>query len=235
MRWRERTGATRRPTPTSLRSVLATAPPSLLVELVEAFWKRRGFELSRKAKGEHQFVFVNSTDGEPIHLVLVDSTAAATPKHVGRLASMAESFGSGDATVVTGRDYGNAVYAAADDFDVECLADGQLVTFVKRAGLERMVYQHATNAQSNAVADGGATPKRTYELRPPADHPLAVRAGLVGGGGVLTLLAMWGGAATVTAELQTCTSGCTLLWGASFLPLLAMLVGSFAVAVGVFD
>jgi hypothetical protein len=227
--------ATRPAGGTSLRQALASAPPSLLAALVEQFWEDRGHRTRRSTRSGRQFVLVSSTDGEAVHVVWVDAGATATPKHVHRLARMAASFGTEDATLITGRDYGDAIYAAADEHGVECLANGQLVTFVKRAGLGGVVRRHVESAQANAVADGGAAERTTVELQPPADHPLAVRAGLVVGGAVLTLLATWGGATTVTAQLQACTGDCTLLWGASFLPLIAMLVGSFALVVGLFD
>jgi hypothetical protein len=231
-------GGARRPSDgPSLRQALAAAPPSLLAALVEQFWEDHGHGTRRTTRNGREFVLVRDADGEPAHFVWIDPGATATPEHVQRLTRMASSFGSEDATLITGRDYGDDVYAAADEHGVECLADGQLVTFVNRAGLRGLVKRHVDDSQTNAVADGGATAgtDRTVELRPPADHPRTVRAGLVVGGALLTLLAVWGGAATVTARLQACTSDCTLLWGASFLPLLAMLVGSFAVAVGIFD
>jgi hypothetical protein len=225
----------RRPSSGSLRAVLASAPPSLLLALVEQFWDERGHRTTRSTRNGREFVLVRDPDGEPVHLVWVDPAATATPEHVQRLTRMAASFGSDEATIVTGRDYGDEVYAAADEYGVECLADGQLVTFVDRTGLADVVRHHVDDSRTNAVADGGAAGRKRGELQPPADHPLAVRAGLVGGGAVLALLAVWGGAATVTARLQACTADCTLLWGASFLPLAAMLLGSFAVAVGLFD
>lgn len=229
-------GRAKRPSSgTSLRRALATAPPSLLAALVEQFWEDHGHRTTRSTRSGRQFVLVRDADGDPVHFVWVDPGATATPKHVQRLTRMAASFGADESTLITGRDYGDAVYAAADEYGVECLANGQLVTFVKRTGLGGVVRRHVESAQANAVADGGATEHESVELQPPADHPLVVRAGLVVGGAVLTMLAMWGGATTVTARLQACTADCTLLWGASFLPLLAMLVGSFALAVGVFD
>jgi hypothetical protein len=219
----------------SLRKALATAPPSLLAALVERFWEDRDHRTKRTSRNGRQFVLVRDPDGEPAHVVWIDAAATATPKHVQQLARMARSFGSESATLVTGRDYDDDVYLAADEHGIECLADGQLVTFVNRTGLRELVRQRVDSTRTNAVADGGATTTTDFELQPPADHPRVVRAGLVGGGVVLTLLAMWGGAATVTARLQACTADCTLLWGASFLPLVAMLVGSFAVAIGIFD
>jgi hypothetical protein len=218
-----------------LRRVLGRADAGLLATVVEQFWTERGYETTRSERGGRRFVLVRDADGDPVHVVWVDPTASASPEDVARLARMASSFGDSDATLTTGRDYDAAVYVAAEEHDVECLADEQLVTLVSRAGLRDVVRSHASGgSRANAVADGGATASRT-ELEPPADHPLAVRAGLVGGGAVLSLLAVWGGAATVTAELQSCTGGCTLLWGASFVPLVAMLLGGFAVAVGLFD
>ena len=221
----------------SLRRALASAPPSLLAALVEQFWEDRSHRTRRTTRSGREFVLVRDADGEPVHIVWIDPGATATPEHVRRLTRMAASFGSEDATLITGRDYDDDVYAAADEYGVECLANGQLVTFVNRTGLRGLVKQHVDASQTNAVADGGAAAgtETAVELRPPADHPRAVRAGLIVGGAVLTLLAVWGGAATVTARLQACTGDCTLLWGASFLPLFAMIVGSFAVAIGLFD
>lgn len=217
-----------------LRRVLATADTSLLAAVVERFWEDRGYRTARTRRGAHQFLLVRDPSGEPAHVVWLDPSAAATPKHVARLGRMAASFGDAEATVTTGRDYGNAVYVAAEEHGVECLADEQLVTLVIRAGLQQVVREQAASRR-NAVADGGATQDSTFELQPPADHPLAVRAGLVVAGAVLSLAAVWVGAAEVTGRLQACTTGCSPLWVASFLPLLVMLLGSFAVVVGVFD
>ncbi|WP_136590353.1 hypothetical protein [Salinigranum halophilum] len=221
----------------SLRQLLSTADTTLLAAVVERFWEDRGYRTTRTTRGSHRFVLVRDPAGEPVHVVWLDPTAEATPAHVARLDSMAASFGDAEATLATGRDYDEAVYTAADEHGIECLADEQLVTLVTRAELREVVQAHVASMQQNAVADGGATgaSASAFELEPPADHPLAVRAGLVLGGTVLSLMAVWGGAAEITARLQACTGGCTLLWGASFLPLLVMLAGSFAVAVGVFD
>lgn len=218
-----------------LRRVLSAAGPSLLAAVVERFWQDRGHHTERAVRSGHRFLLVRDTAGHPVHLVWLDPAANATPKHVVRLARMADRFGGAEATLTSGRDYEDAVYAAADEYGVECLAAEQLVTFVTRAGLDEVVHSHATTASTSAVADGGATARAPVELTPPADHPVALRAGLVGGGAALTLLAVWGGAAEVTARLQSCSGECTLLWALSFVPLLLMLVGSFAVAVGVFD
>jgi hypothetical protein len=220
---------------TSLRRVLATAATPLLTTVVERFWQDRGYRTARTDRNGHRFVLVRDADGEPVHLVWVDPEAVATSGHVERLDRMASSFGDVDATLTSGREYDAAVYTAAEEHGIECLASDQLVTLVERAGLRGLVRDHAQSGGGTAVADGGATAGTTWELQPPADHPVAVRAGLVVGGAVLSLLALWGGAAQVTARLQTCGGDCPLLWGASFLPLLAMLLGSFAVAVGVFD
>jgi hypothetical protein len=219
----------------SLRRVLATAATPLLTAVVERFWQDRGYRTARTDRSGHRFVLVRDTDGEPVHLVWVDPEAAASPGHVERLGRMASSFGDADATLTSGREYDAAVYTAAEEHGIECLASDQLVTLVDRAGLRGLVHDQAQSGGGTAVADGGATASRTRELQPPADHPVAVRTGLVVGGVVLSSLALWGGAAQVTARLQTCGGDCPLLWGASFLPLLAMLLGSFAVAVGVFD
>lgn len=218
-----------------LRRLLATADASLLAAVVERFWEDRGFDTARTTRGSHRFLLVRDPAGEPVHIVWLDPTAQATARHVAKLDRMASSFGDADATLTTGRDYGDAVYAAADEYGIECLADEQLVTLVVRADLQEVVRRHAAQTRQNAVADGGATERKAFELHPPADHPLAVRAGLVGGGTVLSLMAVWGGAAEVTARLQACSGGCSLLWVASFVPLLVMLAGSFAVVVGVFD
>jgi hypothetical protein len=218
-----------------LRRVLASATTPLLTRVVERFWEDRGYRTARKERGNHQFVLVRERSGEPAHLVWIDPDAMATPRHVERLDRMAASFGDADATLTSGREYDAAVYAAADEYGIECLASDQLVTLVDRAGLRDLVRDHVQSTPANAVADGGATTRRTVELQPPADHPVTVRAGLVVGGAVFTLLALWGGAAQVTSRLQTCGGDCPLLWGASFLPLLAMLLGSFAVVVGIFD
>jgi hypothetical protein len=222
-----------------LRRVLATADASLLAAVVERFWEDRGYRTTRTRRGTHRFLLVRDRAGDPVHMVWLDPAGAATPKHVERLAGMAASFGDAEATLTTGREYDDAVYAAADEHGIECLADDQLVTLVTKADLGEVVRRHAASArrtdEQSAVADGGATQASTFELQPPADHPLAVRAGLVLGGAVLSLVAVWGGAAEVTARLHACSGGCTLLWGASFLPLLLMLAGSFAVVVGVFD
>jgi hypothetical protein len=223
------------PADVPLRRVLATADVSLLAAVVERFWEDRGYRTSRTKRGDNRFLLVRDPAGDPTHVVWLDPSARATPKHVARLGRMATSFGDAEATVATGRDYDSAVYAAAEEHDVECLADEQLVTLVTEAGLQDVVREHGASPQRNAVADGGATQSSAFELQPPADHPLAVRAGLVVGGTVLSLAAVWVGAAEVTARLQTCTTGCSPLWLASFLPLLVMLLGSFAVAVGVFD
>lgn len=217
-----------------LRRVLATADTSLLVAVVERFWEDRGFHTARTRRGGHPFLLVRDPAGEPVHIVWLDPSATATPRHVARLDEMATAFGDAEATLTSGRDYDDAVYLAAEEHGIECLADEQLVTLVTRADLQDVVRSQAASGHS-AVADGGATPRSNFELQPPADHPLAIRAGLVVGGAVLALLAVWGGAAEVTARLQACSGGCTLLWGVSFLPLLVMLAGSFAVAVGVFD
>ncbi|WP_152042070.1 hypothetical protein [Salinigranum salinum] len=217
-----------------LRRLLATADTSLLATVVTQFWQDRGYRTAQTDRGGNRFVLVRDRDGGPVHLVWVDPMARATPERVGRLARMAASFGDVDATLTSGREYDASIYAAAEEHGVECLASDQLVTLVDRAGLQGLVRGHARSQETNAVADGGAT-TATVELRPPADHPLGVRAGLVVGGTVLSLLALWGGAAQVTSRLLTCGGDCPLLWGASFLPLLAVLVGSFAVAVGVFD
>jgi hypothetical protein len=219
-----------------LRRLLGTADTSLLATVVTQFWQDRGYRTAQTDRGGNRFVLVRDRDGDPVHLVWVDPTARATPEHVGRLARMAASFGDVDATLTSGREYDAAIYTAAEEHGVECLASDQLVTLVDRAGLQGLVRGHARSPKTNAnaVADGGAT-TTTVELRPPADHPLGVRAGLVVGGIVLSLLALWGGAAQVTPRLLACGGDCPLLWGVSFLPLLAVLVGSFAVAVGVFD
>lgn len=218
-----------------LRRVLAAADVSLLAAVVERFWEDRGFETARTKRGSHRFLLVRDPAGDPVHLVWLDPTAQATPSHVAKLDRMASSFGDAEATLATGRDYDAAVYRAAEEYGIECLADEQLVTLVVRADLREVVRRHAASTRQNAVADGGATEKQAFELQPPTDHPLAVRAGLVGGGAVLSLMALWGGATEVTARLQACSGGCSFLWVASFLPLLVMLAGSFAVVVGVFD
>lgn len=217
-----------------LRQLLATATTSLLTAVVEQFWDDRGYRTGRKDRGKHRFVVARDGDGETGHLVWVDPKGRATPKHVERLARMASSVGADGATLTSGREYDPPVYTAADEHGVECLAGEQLVTLVERAGLQNLVRGHAQSNPDTAVADGGATAASAVELEPPADHPLAVRIGLVGGGTVFTLLALWGGA-QLTARLQTCGGDCPLVWGASFLPLLAVMLGSFAVAVGVFD
>ncbi len=217
-----------------LRRVLAAADDALLATVVERFWEDRGYRTTRTSRGDHRFLLVRDPAGDPVHVVWLDAAARATPKHLARLDRMAASFGDAEATVTTGRDYDSAVYAAAEKHGIECLADEQLVTLVTKSGLQVVVRRHASS-RGSAVADGGATQPSTFELQPPADHPLAVRAGLVVGGTVLSLMAVWVGAAEVTARLQTCTTGCSPLWLASFLPLFLMLTASFAVVVGVFD
>lgn len=228
-----------RPADAPLRRVLATADTSLLAAVVERFWEDRGYRTTRTTRGSHRFLLVRDPAGDPVHVVWLDPTGGATPKHVARLRRMATSFGDAEATLTTGGEYDDTVYAAAEEHGIECLADDQLVTLVTKAGLGDVVRRHAAAARrtggQNAVADGGATQASTFEFQPPADRPLAVRVGLVLGGAVLSLVAVWGGAAEVTARLHACTGGCTLLWGASFLPLLLMMAGSFAVVVGVFD
>jgi hypothetical protein len=228
--------ARERPPPedTPLRHVLASAATPLLTAVVERFWQDRGCRTARRTRGRRQFVMVYDADGDPLHLVWVDPEAAATPEHVERLERMAASFGDADATLASGRDYDAAVYTAADTHGVECLAGDQLLTLVERAGLQGVVRGHAESPAS-AVADGGAAAGSTVELQPPADHPAAVRAGLVAGGAAFALLALWGGAGSVTPQLRACGGDCPLLWAASFLPLLAALVGSFALVVGLFD
>jgi hypothetical protein len=218
-----------------LRQMLATATTSLLTTVVERFWEDRGYHTGRTDRGSHRFVVARDGDGETGHLVWVDPEGQATPKHVARLARMRSSVGADGATLTSGREYDAPVYTAADEHGVECLAGEQLVTLVERAGLQDLVRGHAQSSPDTAVADGGATAASAVELAPAADHPLAVRVGLVAGGAVFTLLALWGGAAQLTARLQTCGGDCPLVWGASFLPLLAVVLGSFAVAVGVFD
>jgi hypothetical protein len=215
--------------------VLAAADASLLATVVERFWEDRGYRTKRTKRGSQRFLLVRDPAGDPVHVVWLDPAARATPKYLARLARMAASFGDAEATVTTGRDYDSEVYAAAEKHDIECLADEQLVTLVTKSGLQAVVRRHATPSRGSAVADGGATQPSTFELQPPADHPLAVRAGLVVGGTVLSLMAVWAGAAEVTARLQACTTGCSPLWLASFLPLFVMLTASFAVVVGVFD
>jgi hypothetical protein len=221
--------------PRPLRRVLSTASAALLTAVVERFWEERGCRTKRTDRSGKRFVLVRDSEGDPVHLVWVDPDATATPAHVERLGHMAASFGDVDATLVSGREFENAVYTAADDHGVECLAAEQLVTLIDRAGLEEVVRSHARSSSTDAVADGGATPAASFELQPPSDRPVTVRAGLVVGGGVLSLLALWGGAAQLTARLQGCGGECPLVWAASFLPLLAVFLGSFALAVGVFD
>jgi hypothetical protein len=228
---RERPVSGRRP----LRRVLSTASTALLTAAVERFWEERGCRTKRVDRGGRRFLLVRGPAGDPAHLVWVNPDATATPADVERLRRMAASFGDVDATLVSGREFADAVYTAADDHGVECLAAEQLVTFVDRADLEGVVRRHARSSSTGAVADGGATTTPSFELQPPSDHPVAVRAGLIIGGGVLSLMALWGGAAQLTARLQGCGGECPLIWAASFLPLLAVLLGSFALAVGVFD
>jgi hypothetical protein len=228
----------REPSPStgpSVRRILVEATTPLLTALVERFWRDRGYRTARTDRAGRRFVLVRDADGDPEHLVWVDPKATAAPAHVERLARMATSFGGVDATLASGREYDASIYTAAEEYGVECLAGDQLVTLVARAGLREFVRGRAQSAAATAVADGGATTARTRELHPPAEHPLALRGGLVLGGTVLAVLALWVGAAQVTARLQTCGGDCPLLWGASVLPLLAMLLGSFAVVVGIFD
>jgi hypothetical protein len=228
---RDRSVSNRRP----LRRVLSTASTALLTAVVERFWEERGCRTRRADRSGKRFVLVRDPADDPAHLVWVDPDATATPAHVERLGHMAASFGDADATLVSGREFEDAVYTAADEHGVECLAAEQLVTLVDRAGLEDVVRSHARSASPDAVADGGATTDASPELQPPSDHPVTVRAGLIVGGGVLSLMALWGGAARLTTRLQSCGTECPLVWAASFLPLLVVLLGSFALAVGVFD
>lgn len=231
-----------------LRRVLMSATTGLLTTVVERFWQDRGYRTARKDRGEHRFVLVRESDGTRTAVVWVDPGATATPAHVERLSRMASSFGATEATLTSGRDYGDDIYLAADEHGVECLAHEQLVTLVDRAGLRGVIREYVATTQtvseasstgseasSSAVADGGAEGTRRFELQPAADHPLPVRGGLVVGGAVLSLLAVWGGAAEVTTQLQSCSGGCLPLWLVSFLPMLVMLAGSFAVVVGLFD
>lgn len=228
---RERPVSSRRP----LRRVLSAASTALLTAVVERFWEERGCRTKRADRSGKRFVLVRGPAGDPEHLVWVNPDATATPAHLERLAQMAASFGDVDATLISGRELEDAVYTAADEHGVECLAAEQLVTFVARAGLEDVVRSHARSPSTDAVADGGATTTASFELQPPSDHPVTVRAGLIVGGGVFSLLALWGGAAQLTTRLQGCGGECPLVWAASFLPVLAVLLGSFALAVGVFD